>query len=240
MNAQTKIAPGTFAEAFVALQADIKPAVKDAKNEAFKRDGKASKYADLGAVWEAVKEPLKTHGFAIIQMPQFEGETMYLETILLHSSGEKMAGRYPLVPIKKDPQGYGSAITYARRYAMCAMLGVIADDDDDGNAASGVGTRQTPPPRQPDPEPKKKPVRYDDDDGQTANWVARQKELIASCKTLPATYTWLENVAGRGSISDPDAGGTLDRLKTKSPELYGELVQAFQKQLVEINRSAAA
>lgn len=138
MNAITKVPQTTFAEAFVALQSSIRPAIKDAENEAFKRGGKASRYADLGAVWEAVKEPLRDNGFAVIQVPQFEGETMFLETILLHISGEKMTGRYPLRPSKPDPQGFGSAITYARRYALSAMLGVVADDDDDGNAASGV------------------------------------------------------------------------------------------------------
>lgn len=146
MNAIAKTPVITFAEAMVNLQSAIKPAIKDAENEAFKRGGKASRYADLGAVWDAVKEPLKDNGFAVIQVPQFEGDTMYLETILLHVSGEKMTGRYPLRPAKPDPQGFGSAITYARRYALSAMLGVVADDDDDGNLASGItaATRNVP------------------------------------------------------------------------------------------------
>lgn len=157
MNAVTKIKSdgsvpigadtSTFAEAFIKLQSAIKPAIKDAENAAFSRGNKVSRYADLAAVWEAVKDPLKDNGFAVIQMPQFEGETMYLETILLHVGGDKMTGRYPLKPAKLDPQGFGSAITYARRYALSAMLGVIADDDDDGNAASGISTgKATTPP----------------------------------------------------------------------------------------------
>lgn len=125
--------PDTFASAFIKLQAAIKPAIKDASNPAFK-----SKYADLGAVWDAVREPLTQHGFAIIQPTNFDERDMWLETIILHESGEKITGRYPLRPVKQDPQGYGSAITYAKRYALCAMLGVVADIDDDGNAASGV------------------------------------------------------------------------------------------------------
>lgn len=134
-----------FAKAFIKLQAEIRPAVKDAENEAFKRGGKASKYADLGAVWEAVKGPLHDNGFALIQSPDFDGPEMWLETILLHDSGTQVKGRYPLRPSKQDPQGYGSALTYARRYSICAMLGVIADEDDDGNAASGVGAKAPVP-----------------------------------------------------------------------------------------------
>lgn len=88
--------------------------------------------------------------------------------------------------------------------------------------------------------PKAAPTRYSDDDGQLEDWIKRQKERLAACTTLPATYTWLENIAGRGTISDPDAGSNLGKLKARSPEKYGEVVQAFQQQLVKINRSAAA
>src|SRR6185369_16726206 len=97
----------TFAEAFVRLQADIKPAVKDTANGAFK----GTKYADLGAVWEAVKKPLTDNGFSVIQSPDFDGDTMWLKTTILHTSGERIEGRYPLRPTKQDPQGYGSALT---------------------------------------------------------------------------------------------------------------------------------
>src|SRR5690242_18573476 len=110
----------TFAEAFVKLQAAIRPAIKDANNPAFR-----SKYADLGAVWDAVKPALTENGFSVIQSPDFDGETMWLKTTILHVSGERIEGRYPLRPVKQDPQGFGSALTYARRYSLSAMLGVI-------------------------------------------------------------------------------------------------------------------
>lgn len=140
MNAITKAQPETFAEAFCKLQAQIKPAIKDATNPAFK-----SRYADLGAVWDAIKAPLQDAGFSIIQSPNFEGDQMWLETIIMHVNGEKITGRYPIKPVKADPQGVGSAITYARRYSISAMLGVIADEDDDGNAAS-AGNGKPPAP----------------------------------------------------------------------------------------------
>lgn len=140
MNAITKPQPVSFAEAFLKLQSAIKPAIKDATNPAFK-----SRYADLGAVWEAIKTPLQDAGFSIIQSPNFDGDQMWLETIIMHVNGDKITGRYPIKPVKADPQGVGSAITYARRYSISAMLGVIADDDDDGNAASN-GNGKAPAP----------------------------------------------------------------------------------------------
>jgi hypothetical protein len=235
MNAPAKIKPEeakpvhTFSEALVRLQAAIRPAIKDANNPAFR-----AKYADLGAVWEAVKDPLKENGFAVVQMPQFEGDTMYLETMLIHESGDKLTGRYPLRPSKPDPQGYGSAITYARRYAISAMLGVIADDDDDGNAASNVGQRtvQTAPAKPATPHNAEQD--QDVTDGVT-NWVEAQKRFLNACGALPSVYTWLEKIAGAGTITDPDTSSPLDRLKKKSPEAYGEIVQAFQLRLRQIN-----
>jgi hypothetical protein len=69
--------------------------------------------------------------------------------------------------------------------------------------------------------------------------VAKQKASINACATLPALYGWLEQTCGaEGTISDPDSGSQLDRLKRKSPESYGEVTQAFQARLVGINRKA--
>lgn len=231
MNAPIKAPVLTFAQAFVQLQAEIKPAIKDATNPAFR-----SKYADLGAVWEAVKEPLKEHGFAVIQMPQFEGDTMYLETIILHVSGEKMAGRYPIKPTKQDPQGFGSAITYARRYSISAMLGVIADEDDDGNAASAKPSAPQRPPTTPEPPP---PPPQDEDvlDG-IKNWVRDQKAVIDKAKKLPDLTAWLDS---HGAINGeaanwvkPVSGTPLDRLKRKAPEAFAELKAYYLAKLAEI------
>jgi len=215
----------TFAEAFLKLQAAIKPAIKDATNPAFR-----SKYADLGAVWEAIKEPLQAAGFSIIQSPDFDAGDMWLKTTILHTSGDKMEGRYPIRPSKQDPQGYGSALTYARRYSISAMLGVIADDDDDGNAAS---TPNKPAARQAAPAPA--PQQDDDVTDGVANWIASQKKALNTCATLPTVYAWMEKIAGSGTITDPDSGSALDRLKRKSPEAYGEMTQAFGQRLKEIN-----
>lgn len=140
MNAMTKAQPETFAEAFLKLQGAIRPAIKDSMNPAFK-----SKYADLASVWDAIREPLHDAGFSVIQSPDFDGADMWLRTTILHVSGDKIEGRYPIRPVKADPQGVGSAISYARRYSLSAMLGVIQDDDDGAGACARPATAQAAP-----------------------------------------------------------------------------------------------
>lgn len=121
-----------LATAMAKAQSQIKTALKDSKNPHFK-----SSYADLTSVWDACREALTKNGFSVIQRTDFDANgEVWLETMLLHASGEHIASRYPLRPAKQDPQGYGSAITYARRYCLAAIVGVVADEDDDGNAAS--------------------------------------------------------------------------------------------------------
>ena len=120
--------------ALVAAMPKVKTALKDSTNPFFK-----SKYADLGAVWDAIRDALSSNSLAIIQMPDCVGEAPALTTTLIHGpSGEWISATYPLMVTDKEctPQGYGSALTYARRYGLSAVMGVIADEDDDGNAAS--------------------------------------------------------------------------------------------------------
>lgn len=109
-----------------AAQTDICSAAKDAKNPHF-----GSSYATLASVQDACRAPLSRHGLAIMQI--VDGDT--LRTILAHKSGEWVSSTIALRSAKNDMQGLGSAITYARRYALAALVGVSAEDDD-GNAAS--------------------------------------------------------------------------------------------------------
>lgn len=93
-----------------------------------------SKYAGLGTVLTAIKEPLQKAGLVFSQFPNGENE---LTSILMHpESGEWIQGTYKMTPAKNDPQGQGSVITYQRRYALGAILGLNIDEDDDGNSAS--------------------------------------------------------------------------------------------------------
>jgi len=126
-----------LAAALVKVQANLKGARKTKENPHLK-----SKYADLASVWEACHEALTENGVAVIQSPAFEGGVFFCDTTLLHSSGESMTGRYFVRPTKEDPQGYGSAFTYARRYSLLGMIG-ITNEDDDANRASGRNRADT-------------------------------------------------------------------------------------------------
>jgi hypothetical protein len=127
---------GALVAALAKARASFKPVIKDAANPFFK-----SKYADLAGILDAVVPALSSNGLAVYHTTDHASGALILVTTLAHSSGEFVTGEYPVVPVKNDPQGYGSAITYARRYALSAMLSVAAEDDD-GEAASG---RAQPP-----------------------------------------------------------------------------------------------
>lgn len=122
---------GPFFTALSKTQAAIKGALRDSTNPHFK-----SKYADLESTWEACRAQLGGNGFAVVQTPFSEGENIGVVTVLGHSSGAWVKGRLTVKPMKFDAQGAGSAITYLRRYALAAMVGV-APTDDDGEAAVG-------------------------------------------------------------------------------------------------------
>lgn len=99
-----------------------------------------SKYADLPEILDAIREPLLENGLSVVQMPVGENE---LTTILMHSSGEYIMSTMKMNPVKNDPQGLGSCITYMRRYCISACLNLNIDKDDDGNAASKPATIET-------------------------------------------------------------------------------------------------
>ncbi len=117
--------------ALAAAQGEMTAAKRSTDNPFFK-----SRYADLAAVMEAARQPLAAHGLAVVQTADCDGELAVVATRLTHASGEYFESRTVLRPSKADPQGMGSALTYARRYAYMAIVGIAADDDD-GNAASG-------------------------------------------------------------------------------------------------------
>jgi hypothetical protein len=129
-----------IAAALAKVQAALRPAIKDSVNPHFK-----SRYADLGNVWEACRQPLAENGLSVAQMPVGnEIGRIGLTTMLMHESGEWLANTVYVRLAKDDPQGAGSGLTYLRRYSLAAMVGIVADEDDDGNAAS-TPQRQTQP-----------------------------------------------------------------------------------------------
>ena len=124
--------------ALVKVQGVIGPAVKSSENPYFK-----SKYADFKSVVDACRKELAANGLATIQTTAPHEDMIVIVTTLAHESGQWIRGKLALRPVKTDPQAYGSAITYGRRYALAAIVGVVTDDDDDGNAASKLnGTKE--------------------------------------------------------------------------------------------------
>lgn len=116
--------------ALLKAQAKLEHASKDSSNPHFK-----SKYADLATVLNTCKPVLEEHKLGFTHQRESTELGEYLITTLWHESGQFLSSRSKLMPTKADPQGFGSAMTYARRYDLSALIG-LASDDDDGNAAS--------------------------------------------------------------------------------------------------------
>lgn len=209
--------------ALAKAQAEIKAALKDSKNPHFK-----SSYADLTSVWDACRAALTKNGLSVIQKTDFSEGEVWLETMLLHSSGENITGRYPLRPQQQTPQGYGSALTYARRYSLAAMVGVVADEDDDGNAASAPRSetiRQVEPPR------STMAGRKVEADGVRAarEWVNSEAiPAIKACKTAEALNVWHEANAK-----------TLAKLKAVLPDEHNALTDRIAVKADSFNVVAA-
>lgn len=200
MDSITKIAG-----ALVKAQKAFGPALKTSSNPHFR-----SKYADLSACVEAVIDGLNDNGIALIQKQHPHDGGVAVETIFVHESGETLSAGLLVVPAsKQDPQGYGSALTYARRYSLMAACG-IAPEDDDGNAAS-----------------KRKPETKSEQISATAEaWKECDEE----------TKRHLTKVAKEVSGCMPDAGKALDVLEMA--DLSNEHKAALWHLLDSATRSA--
>lgn len=129
-----------LAAALSKAQFEMQAARKDMTNPHFQ-----SRYADLAALWDACRAALHENGLAVVQAPEPWDHGIKLRTVVMHTSGEWIDSVLTIPATKQDAQGYGSAMSYARRYGLSAMLGIVADDDDDGNAASrSAAARQEP------------------------------------------------------------------------------------------------
>ena len=128
-----------IAAACAKAQVELKPALKDATNPAFR-----SKYADLAAIVEAARVYAR-HGVAVFQDATTNEAGASVETRLVHTSGQWIHfGPFTVPMAKRDAHGTGSATTYAKRYALQAALGISADEDDDGNAAANGHGKSEP------------------------------------------------------------------------------------------------
>ena len=221
-----------LAEALSKAQGEIGGAVKDSVNPFFK-----STYANLTSVIEAVKPSLAKYGLSITQTTSFfsDGKTLLLVTTLLHSSGQWVSGIYPINPVKNDPQSLGSAISYAKRYALQAIL-CVPTEDDDGEAASGrgedKGVKDKPKPEVKKPETKKpesKPEVKPSVPSQ-ADW----EQKPATMKQIKFMFT----LAGEVGFKDEDIKKLIlaDYKKTSSKDLTGGEISTVIKKLELMSR----
>lgn len=127
----------TIFGAFVRAQKKFGPALRTSSNPHFR-----SKYASLDAVIDAVIDGLHEEGFALTQYTETNPDGAFVRTVLLHESGDLLTlGELFMPAVRNDPQGFGSALTYCRRYSLLCAMG-IAPEDDDGNAASKLPVKK--------------------------------------------------------------------------------------------------
>jgi hypothetical protein len=132
-----------LAAALAVAQGALQPAVKESTNPHFK-----SSYVDLHGVWKSCRDALSKNGLSVVQGggDKGDGSTITYVCRIMHASGQWIESELTLRPAKNDPQGVGSAITYARRYLLASMVGVAPqDEDDDANAASAPTQRMVAP-----------------------------------------------------------------------------------------------
>ena len=205
-----------LAKALAKAQGEMRGAVKDSSNPHFK-----SAYADLASVWEACRAALSSNGLAVTQTTKAsDGTTVTLVTTLLHESGQWLRGELTMRPMKPDAQGVGSCITYQRRYALAALVGV-APEDDDGEGASG---------RQTKPEPRPVSVR-DDEKAQRAfeyaNFMAAEIDKITS----PGYLAEL--------LADPEHKPKIATLQANYPDAYKIIQNARERKAAKLTKAVA-
>lgn len=139
------------AKALSAAQGKMKAATMGSTNPHFK-----SKYASLTEIMDAIRAPFAVNGLAVVQGVEAQDDTgLTVTTTLLHTSGEWIESSVRVPVVGGNAQQVGSALTYARRYSLAALCGVVADEDDDGHAAT-----QAPPPAKKDPVPARTKGTY--------------------------------------------------------------------------------
>lgn len=172
-----------ISSALIKAQQEIKVAIYDATNPHFR-----SKYASLGSVVEACKEALNKNKIVFIQGSHSDKELpkmICVTTRLLHESGEYIEDTIAVPYVQDTPQALGSSLTYARRYGLSALLGIVSDEDDDGNS----GSVEAPKPLDP-PKPKK-PTKVD------LQKALSNLAIKAGCKTAEDFSTLISGIIKR-------------------------------------------
>lgn len=214
-----------IAAALVKAQKEFGPALKTQTNPAFR-----SKYANLAACVEAVVDALNNNGIFLMQPTHECDNGVIVETVFIHESGEQLSsGKLHVPATKHDAQGYGSALTYARRYSLMTACGIAAEDDD-GNAASKPAPTKAAPPK---PAPSV-PANIE---GKPVPW---QLKVSAQPDTDPETWaSTVVDVTKMGlnmAANEADVmsifkvnRNVFDELKKLSPTSYDDVMDQFKK-----------
>lgn len=195
-----------IATALVKAQKEFGPALKTSSNPHFR-----TKYADLSACIEAVIDGLNNNGIYLMQLTDESDTGIKIQTVFIHESGEQMSSGWLFVPAAKhDPQGFGSALTYARRYSIMVACG-IAPADDDGNAASKPAPVAAPKPvakpvevpTPPPPPPVALPKKVEGADKEWQLKVSAQPDTDFAdwlAVLVEATVTALDSAANKNDV----------------------------------------
>lgn len=180
-------------EALAQAQGELANPKKNRKANA----GKFSySYADIADVTEAVRPVLAKHGLSFLQPTFMDGNALMIETQIAHSSGQWVSSTYPVCTMGGDHQSMGSAMTYARRYALCSMLGIAADDDVDGANAAGIDADAMPKTTRAAPASKRKSSAQAKRDGDYNALVARL-DSASTLDELKATWSDIYSTLGQ-------------------------------------------
>lgn len=176
----------------------------DKKKEA-KAGSFSYKYADLADVVNVIREPLSKNGLSYVQLPNVEGTAMFLETRLMHKSGQWISSLYPVCAISGEHQKMGASLSYSRRYALLSILGIVADEDTDGVGSEkgpDTGRQSKPPQRERDPEPTQAQKDGAED----------VKKAVMACKTVAALDDLAATDSFKGMVADlPHSLGQMVR-----------------------------
>ncbi len=222
-----------LAEALAAFQAEVPTVVKGAEAKVQTKTGKdyTYKYADLAVITPLVLPLLGRHGLAWSTQPTLMGDSFVLHYSLKHAGGEEIEGIYPLPDPHTPPQELGSAITYARRYALCAVTGVApGGDDDDAASAPAAPDRRRARAARPSDTPQPQVAGRD--------WA----QLVLEARTideLRAVHGEAEKAAELAAVLDPKYAHSLEAV-TKFYELPNPPASVTVGSLIGIVKPAVA
>lgn len=225
-------------ELFAALakaQGAMEHAAKDRTNPHFK-----SRYATLSSCLEACRKPLSDNGLAVTQPVTLKDGWVVVHTLLGHASGQWLSNSLAMPVTKQDAQGVGSAITYGRRYGLCALVGVAPDDDDDAHAATGQSraesedyraaarTRPTPAPgtigTAPPAHPPSRELTRERVDDRTGEVITEPAPAQAADE-LASVALWGEKVR-----TAKDRATAIAEYNAAPPHIRKALTAAFKQQ----------